>query len=90
MELKILENKKTRMVFELKGEDHTFCNALKEELLSNKKVDIATYAITHPLIRIPKFIIETIGSETPKNALNSAISSLKKKNTEFLKLAKKV
>ena len=90
MELKILENKKSRMVFELKGEDHTFCNALKEELLKNKNIDIATYAITHPLVRIPKFIIETKGSETPKEALNFAIISLKKKNADFLKLIKKV
>ncbi len=90
MELNILENKKTRMVFELKGEDHTFCNVLKEELLTNKKVEIATYAITHPLIRIPKFIIETTDSETPKKALDKAVISLKKRNDEFLKIVKKV
>ena len=58
MEINILEDKKKRLVFELKGEKHTICNALREELWNDKSVTISAYNISHPLIGIPKFIIE--------------------------------
>ena len=38
MELNILEHTKKRLVFELKGADHTFCNLLKNELWQDKDV----------------------------------------------------
>ncbi|MBS3127198.1 DNA-directed RNA polymerase subunit L [Candidatus Woesearchaeota archaeon] len=84
MELTILEESKTRLVFTLKGETHTFCNALKEELLNVKGVAIATYRITHPLIGVPEFLIETSGTE-PRKALKEALKALKKKMQEFEK-----
>lgn len=84
MELNILEESKKRMVFELKGETHTFCNALKEALWKIKGVEIASYRIEHPLIGIPKFIIETKGIE-PREALKKAISELRKSGKEFKK-----
>lgn len=84
MELNILEESKKRMVFELKGESHTFCNALKEALWKTKGVEIASYRIEHPLIRIPKFIIETKGIE-PREALKKAVAELRKTGKEFKK-----
>ncbi len=84
MELNILEESKKRMVFELKGETHSFCNALKEALWKIKGVDIASYRIEHPLVGIPKFLIETKGIE-PREALKKAIESLKKTTKEFKK-----
>ncbi len=84
MEFTVLEESKIRLVFTLKGETHTFCNALKEELLQVKGVATATYRITHPLIGIPEFLIETSGTE-PRKALKEALKALKKKTQEFEK-----
>lgn len=84
MELKILEETKTKLVFELKGETHTFCNALKDELLQVKGVSLATYRIDHPLVGVPTFQIETKGIE-PKKAIKEALTGLKKKVKDFQK-----
>ncbi|MBI2661841.1 DNA-directed RNA polymerase subunit L [Candidatus Woesearchaeota archaeon] len=84
MELKILEETKTKLIFELKGETHTFCNALKEELLQIKGITLATYRVNHPLIGIPEFHIETKGIE-PRKAVKEALANLKKKVKEFQK-----
>ena len=43
MEFKVIEESKTKLVFELKGETHTFCNALKHELHAIKGVETITY-----------------------------------------------
>jgi DNA-directed RNA polymerase subunit L len=83
MEIVVLEKSKKRMVFELQGMDNTFCNVLKKELQADDDVSIATYSVKHPLIGIPKFIIETKGT-TPKAALLAAVERLQVKNKEFL------
>jgi len=84
MEFNVLEESKTKLVFELKGETHSFCNLLKQELQQAKGVEIATYRIDHPLVGLPKFIIETKGVE-PRKALKEALGNVKKKATEFQK-----
>ena len=89
MELTILEDKKTKLVFEIKGEDHTLCNALREELWNDKSVKVSAYNISHPLTAVPKFMIETT-SKAPKTALKAAITRLKKKNSDMLKEVKKI
>jgi DNA-directed RNA polymerase subunit L len=82
MEIVLIESKKHRLVFELKGVDHTFCNALKQELWNDEDVKVAAYNIDHPLVGVPKFIIETGGDA--KEALLGASSRLQKRNKEFL------
>jgi len=84
MELIVSEESKTRMVFKLTGETHTFCNLLKDELHAVKGVELATYRIDHPLIGVPEFILETKGIE-PRKALKEALASMKKKAKEFQK-----
>ena len=84
MELNVLEESKKRMVFELKGETHTFCNALKEALWKVNGVEIASYTIDHPLVGVPRFIIETKGIE-PREALKKASANLKKMTQDFKK-----
>ena len=84
MEITILEDTKTKLVFEIKGEDHTLCNALRKELWDQKDVKISAYNIDHPVVGFPKMIIETT-SKSAKDVLLTAIDSLKKKNTELLK-----
>ncbi len=81
MELIILEQKKHRIVFELKGADHTFCNALKQELWNDEAVKVAAYNIAHHLVGNPKFIVESTGEV--KDALLGASSRLQKRNKDF-------
>lgn len=84
MELNILEESKNRLVVEIKGESHGLCNALKAELRNNKKVQLTGYNVAHPLIGIPKMVIET-SSGSPKEALVEAAKNLKKEADDFLK-----
>ena len=91
MEIKVLEDKKNKLIIELKEESHTFCNALKKELWNDKHIKAAGYNIEHPLVGVPKIIIETDGKD-PKKALIEAAGRLKKGfdslKTEFLKSVK--
>ena len=84
MEFVVLEESKTKLVFQLKGENHTFCNALKNELHQVKGVEIVTCRIDHPLVGMPQFLLETKGIE-PRKALKEALAALKKKTHEFEK-----
>ncbi|MBT3720802.1 DNA-directed RNA polymerase subunit L [archaeon] len=90
MEINILEDKKKRLVFELKGEKHTLCNAVRDELWNDKSVTVSAYNISHPLVGVPKFIVETDGKKEPKKALKDAIARLKKKNNDLAKEVKKI
>ncbi|MGM5480349.1 MAG: RpoL/Rpb11 RNA polymerase subunit family protein [Nanobdellota archaeon] len=90
MELKILEKKPKKIVFQIPGTDHTLCNILKKELLSVDGVAIASYAIEHPQIGIPTMLIETTSSKIkPLDIIESALAAIKKKNTAFVKHFKK-
>ena len=84
MEIKVLEDTKNKLVFEIKGVGHTFCNAFKEELTLLSYVDIATYSVSHPLVGIPKFHVIT-KSKDPRTAVKEAVKNLKSKNADFLK-----
>lgn len=84
MEFKVIEEDKHKLLFELPGETHTFCNALKQELQEIKGIEIATYRISHPLVGVPQFHIETKSIE-PRKAIKEALANLKKKAKEFQK-----
>ena len=83
MEIKVLDDKKNKLIVEVKGADHTLCNALKSELLNDKHVKIATYSIRHPQISLPQMIVETDGDVSPKNAVINAVQRLHKINEKF-------
>ncbi len=89
MEINILEESKNRLVVEIKGESHALCNAVKTELWNNKKVKITGYNIAHPLIGVPKLIIET-ESGNPKDILMEAVKNVKKDSESFLKAFTKI
>jgi DNA-directed RNA polymerase subunit L len=82
MEIKVLEETKSRAIFEIRGESHTLCNALKEELRNDKKVNVASYFVSHPDIDEPTFTIETNGV-APKKAILDAVTRMKKQNDKF-------
>ncbi len=85
MEMGVLEQSSKKIVFELKGESHGFCNALKSVLLKNSHVKTATYAIKHPLTGEPQFIVETDGAVKPKKVLVDAAQKLRKEAADFKK-----
>ena len=83
MEIKVLEETKNRLRFEVKGEDHTLCNLLRKELWNNKQIKISGYSIEHPLVSEPVMIVETDGNEDPRKALLKAVDSLKERSKEL-------
>ena len=89
MEINIIDEKKDRISFEIKGEGNTFCNLLKDELWNDKHVTVAAYNIKHPLIGIPFMIVETDGKKSPKKALESAAAIIVDKVEKLKKEAKK-
>jgi DNA-directed RNA polymerase subunit L len=92
MELKIIEQEKNKLVLEIEGEDHTFCNVLKDELWNDEHVKLASYNIKHPVVSSPYVIVETDGSITPQQALANAAKRVgkaaEKFKTEFAKSVK--
>ena len=90
MELKILEESKNKIHFELIGEKHSFPNILRSELWNDEAVTISAYSLKHPLVSNPVFILETNGKKKPKDALHDAVKRLKKQNSDLKKEAEKV
>ena len=76
MKIKVLEDKKTRLVLEVEGETHTFCNALKNELCNDKHVKAAGYNISHPYVGVPTIVVETDTAKSPRKALADAAKRL--------------
>ncbi len=89
MEIKVVEKSKKKLVFDLVGADHTFSHALKKELWNDKSIKVSAYNVAHPLIGIPRFIVETDEKE-PEKALIDAVKRLQKKNEQFVEGAKKI
>ena len=85
MEIKTIDDKKNKLIIEVKGADHTLCNMLKSELWNDKHVKVTTYSIRHPQISVPQIIVETDGEESPKNALINAVERLHKINAKLRK-----
>jgi DNA-directed RNA polymerase subunit L len=85
MEVAVLEQSKKKIIFLIKGEDHTFCNALREELTTDSDVNVAAYRIEHPLTAEPKFIVETKSGDAKKAVLDG-VKRLQK-NFEIVKKA---
>lgn len=82
MEINVIKEEKNKLIFEIKGEDHTLANALRKELWNDKKVTAAGYQIEHPLIGIPKMIVET-SSGSPRTAIKDAAERLIKDNDKL-------
>ncbi len=81
MDIKILEKNKNTIKVSIKGEDHTFCNALVKELWEDKDTDIAGYEIKHSLTEDPILTLQS--KKDPVKAINDAIDRLKKQNKEL-------
>ncbi|USN45640.1 MAG: DNA-directed RNA polymerase subunit L [Candidatus Woesearchaeota archaeon] len=90
MEFIIKEKSAHKLVFELEGSTHSLLNVLKRELQEDTDVVVATYSISHPLVGVPTFFLETTAKKSPEAALQDAIKKVKAKNKDFLTKAQKV
>ena len=90
MDVAILEEKKKRLVVELKGANHGLGHALKKELWNDDSVTVASYVVEHPVTGIPKLVIETKEDGNPRESLKKAIERLKKTTEQFKVELKKV
>ena len=89
MEIKILEEEKRKMIFEIKGETHTVANLLEKELWKDEDVKAAGYNISHPLIGVPTMVVETNGKKSARDAVEDAVKRIKKQTVDFVKALKK-
>ena len=84
MEIKVLEEKKGKMVFELSEASHTICNILKKELWNDKHIKNVGYTIRHPLVGKPEFLVETDG-EDPRKVVANSCQKINKEMDKFSK-----
>ncbi len=87
MEIHVLEKEKNKLKFEIKGEDNTLSNILRNELWNDKDVTLSGYKIEHSLLSQPVFTVE---SDNPKNSLLDAAKRLTKINDDFKEKIKKI
>jgi DNA-directed RNA polymerase subunit L len=83
MEIVVVEDTKNKLVADLPGLDHTFCNNLKKELYADSVVKEATYRIEHPLIGTPRLLVHTDGKKAPRAAVKDALKRIKDQNKDF-------
>ncbi|MDP3728997.1 MAG: DNA-directed RNA polymerase subunit L [bacterium] len=82
MEIKVLENEKNRLRFEMVGTSHTLPNLITKELWNDGDVTVSGYNLMHPQTRNIVLLIETTKKD-PKKVLLDTLAAIKKKNTEF-------
>ena len=89
MELSVLSEEKNKLKLGIKGETHTFCNMLREELWEDEHVKVAGYTLEHSLAGYPIMLIETDDKSDPRKSLQKAAERLKSRNKELLANLKK-
>ncbi len=89
MEVKVLENTKHKLVVDFPGaETHTLFNILSHQLREDKDVKVGGYYIEHPVLNVPRLVVETKG-KSPLKAVEEAIKAVHKLNDSFLKAVEK-
>jgi len=89
MEIKILEEKKGRLVFNIEGDGSTIANMLKKELWNDEHVKASGFNVEHPLINVPTFVLETDGAD-PKKTVSAALKRIGKQVEKFRDEAKAI
>ncbi|NIA04138.1 MAG: hypothetical protein GWP09_02190 [Nitrospiraceae bacterium] len=84
MQIDVIKDTKETLIFEVKDEDTTFFDVLKNELYKVKGVKAASYARKHPLVNKLTFVVETDGKISPRDALKKGSESVKKDFNQFL------
>ena len=81
MKLVMLEESKGKMALEVRGENHTFLNLLRENAWDAGSKQ-ASYMIEHPYLSEPKLIIR---AENPKKVLDASAQAILDSAKEFEK-----
>lgn len=88
MDLKLITKDKNSMEIEIIGEDETLLEPLKQKLLEDSNVEVATYLTGHPMLENPKIIIK-VKSGKPQSAIKKAAKALANDYEEFKTLVDK-
>lgn len=88
LNVKILDEKKNKIQFQVEGDTHTLSAAIAKELWTDDKVKAAGYAVDHPLLGKPTFTVETDGEE-PRKAVQAAAKRLAKTSEKLRDIAAK-
>lgn len=89
MELKKLVHTDSELEFEVIGEGETLLHPLKERLLEDNKVELATFIIGHPELENPRIYVK-VKKGKPEDAFKRALESLISNYDEFEELVNKV
>ncbi|WP_455364394.1 DNA-directed RNA polymerase subunit L [[Eubacterium] cellulosolvens] len=90
MKIKIIAEEGNELKIEIEGEGHTLGNLLQQELLEDKKVEIAGYDVPHPLINSAIVYIRTLGRKSPRKSLQEALKRLQDKIDTFQENVEKI
>lgn len=77
MELTLLNKTDTHLEIEVKGENETLLNLLKQKLLENEKVVSATYVTRHHQLDFPRLVVDTQKGTKAEAALKAATKELR-------------
>ncbi len=77
MEVRIIEESKNKIVLDLEGETPTIAGLINDELWNNEHVKSTGYNVAHPLINVPRIVLETDGTE-PRKVLQATIKKVQK------------
>ncbi len=86
MKLVMLEETEGKMMLEVRGENHTFLNLLRECAWDAGSKQ-ASYMIEHPYLSEPKLIIR---ADNPKKILDNSAQAIMESAKEFEKEFKRV
>jgi len=89
MEISILKETNDFIELEVKGEGHTLCNILRNELVNVDGVNFASYNLKHPVVGIPVIAVN-VSKGKPKKAILDSVNQLKEKTKEMRSLLKKL
>jgi len=88
MEIRLINKEKDSMEIEIIGEDETLLEPLKQKLLEDKNVELATYLTGHPMLENPKIFVK-VKSGKPQAAFKKAAKALTNEYDEFKALVEK-
>ena len=72
----MVEKDNNKLIFRLKGEDHTIANLLVGYLKRVKAVERAYYNVPHPLTGVPEITVLTDGSNSSPQVIETAVKSI--------------
>ena len=90
MKIKIIAEEGNELKIEIEGEGHSLGNLLQQELLEDKRVEIAGYDVPHPLINSAILYIRTLGRKSPRKSLQEALKRLQDKIDAFQENVEKI